>query len=124
MSVFVKKKKLFFIQTLFKLQWPQGMSGGGACASCPDCDAEACDCVDPQKTGCFSGVCGPNGANFMPKEYVMSFKYENLDSCDHIEPGNGSHCEGCPTSQRHAACKPTVLAVADSKGSLQNGFAA
>ena len=54
----------------------------------------------------------------------MSFKYENLDSCDHIEPGNGSHCEGCPTSQRHAACKPTVLAVADSKGSLTNTWKA
>ena len=48
------------------------------------------DCVCD--TSC--GICGPNMVMYLPKEYLLSFKHQHLDTCDQLERGS--------------SCAPTV----------------
>lgn len=89
--------------TIFSLQWPH--KPGTTCDSWPDAKKE-CDCL-----GTLSGceACLANGVNYVPKQYAQAYHYESLDSCMH--PGVGASKE-----QPRSQCKPTMLALADSKG--------
>lgn len=77
------------------VMWPEG---GGECR--------------PEPGSC-SKFCLPNGVGYLPREYLMTFKYNDLSTCSH-EPTSSES----PTTKLLAACETTSLALTDAHGKI------
>lgn len=99
--------------TFLNLEWPLGGNAAGVnCEGCPENCPTGCSCtVGPSNGahtnnqpngGCF-GVCGPNGVNMLPKNYLFTYKYESLATVSQSEPMGG---------------KASVIARTNAKGAI------
>ena len=98
--------------TFYSLQWPISRDG---CDGCPDDCPDACSCGGPSPSGlggggCFT-ICEPNAVNYLPNDYLLTYKYETLETCSHLPNGEGP---------QRSSCKATSIAQTDAKGRVRH----
>lgn len=124
---------------------PAGWSVGLECHGCPSSDVKYCPLKCKCRPGCM-GTCLPNGVGYLPERYIFAYKYGRMASCSNgvMYGVQSQHSPSSPPSppppspslppdqnfpppppprvpprvREKPTCKPTILAMGNSKGVL------